>query len=51
MNSFCFARDDNQKYREKHKPVAGVYDGQKITTCAWCGKTLAANAGEPKGNK
>ncbi len=41
MNSFCFARDDKdgrKEYRKVHKPVPGLYDGKKITTCAWCGK-------------
>ena len=40
MTSFCYARDDEKEYRKVHKPVPGLYDGKKITTCAWCGKTL-----------
>jgi hypothetical protein len=23
-----------------HKPVAGIYDGGPILSCAWCGATL-----------
>lgn len=37
----CHARDEFQQKRGQHKPVAGLYDGEPITTCAWCGVTLA----------
>ena len=38
--SFCFARDEHNEYRRRHKPTPGKLNEEPITTCAWCGRTL-----------
>jgi hypothetical protein len=38
----CMAGDGFGHTREIHKPALGVYDGEPILSCVWCGRELDA---------
>lgn len=42
--SFCYARTNQGRICETHKPVDGTYDGQAILSCCFCGQTLAESS-------